>query len=81
MDPQKEFGINVRNLRRKKGWTQEELSYETGVDRGDVSRIESGEANPTLETISYFVAALETTYKEIFDFDENDNEVDDQEEE
>jgi transcriptional regulator with XRE-family HTH domain len=38
----------VRDLRKKKGWTLEELSAACGVSRSMLSEIERGRANPTL---------------------------------
>jgi transcriptional regulator with XRE-family HTH domain len=38
----------VRELRKKKGWTLEELSAACGVSRSMLSEIERGNANPTL---------------------------------
>src|SRR3954464_8795314 len=38
----------VRDLRKKKGWTLEELSAACGVSRSMLSEIERGNANPTL---------------------------------
>src|SRR4051794_16299657 len=38
----------VRDLRRKKGWTLEQLSAACGVSRSMLSQIERSQANPTL---------------------------------
>ena len=38
----------VRELRKKKGWTLEELSAACGVSRSMLSEVERGSANPTL---------------------------------
>jgi transcriptional regulator with XRE-family HTH domain len=38
----------VRELRRKKGWTLEQLSAACGVSRSMLSQIERNQANPTL---------------------------------
>jgi transcriptional regulator with XRE-family HTH domain len=38
----------VRDLRKKRGWTLEELSAACGVSRSMLSEIERGNANPTL---------------------------------
>jgi transcriptional regulator with XRE-family HTH domain len=45
----------VRELRRKKGWTLEELSAACGVSRSMLSEIERGRANPTL-AVAYRIA-------------------------
>src|SRR5690606_19926313 len=38
----------VRELRRKRGWTLEQLSTACGVSRSMLSQIERNQANPTL---------------------------------
>ena len=48
MDIRKQVGISVRRLRREKGWSQEDLAFESGLHRTYVSGIERGVRNPTL---------------------------------
>ncbi|MGE5609033.1 MAG: helix-turn-helix domain-containing protein [Bacillota bacterium] len=45
----------VRDLRKKKQWTLEELSAACGVSRSMLSQIERGQANPTL-AVTYRIA-------------------------
>ena len=45
----------VRSLRKKRGWTLEELSVACGVSRSMLSQIERGQANPTL-AVTYRIA-------------------------
>ena len=45
----------VRELRKKKGWTLEEMSAACGVSRSMLSEIERGRANPTL-AVAYRIA-------------------------
>lgn len=45
----------VRQLRKKKGWTLEQLSAACGVSRSMLSQIERNEANPTL-AVAYRIA-------------------------
>ena len=48
MDIRKQVGLNVQQLRREKGWSQEALAFESGLHRTYVSGIERGVRNPTL---------------------------------
>ena len=48
MDIRKQVGVNVQRLRREKGWSQEDLAFESGLHRTYVSGIERGVRNPTL---------------------------------
>lgn len=44
--------------RAKAGLSQIELSSETGIDQSDISKIERGVSNPTVETLGRIAAAL-----------------------
>ena len=48
MDIRKQVGINLRRLRLEKGWSQEDMAFESGLHRTYVSGIERGVRNPTL---------------------------------
>ncbi|ELP2650179.1 helix-turn-helix transcriptional regulator [Vibrio fluvialis] len=48
-DLAKKFGINVRNMRKEKGISQDKLALSADIDRSYVGRIERGEVNITLE--------------------------------
>ncbi|WP_353888981.1 helix-turn-helix domain-containing protein [Acidovorax kalamii] len=56
LDPRRSLGLRVKELRADHGLTQEELAERSGMFRTYLSRIESGQANPTL-TVLYQVAA------------------------
>lgn len=49
---------DVLRLRRAKGLTQRELAELSGVDRGDLSRIEHGQGNATTATFQRLARAL-----------------------
>jgi transcriptional regulator with XRE-family HTH domain len=52
------FGNRVRELRKKKGLSQEGLALEAGLDRSYVGGVERGERNVSLENIAKLAAAL-----------------------
>ncbi len=41
----------IINARQKSGMTQKELSDCTGIAQGDISKLERGNANPSLKTL------------------------------
>ena len=45
------LGEKILNLRKARGWSQEELADRTGVSRQAVSRWESGSAKPDADKI------------------------------
>ena len=48
----------VTVLRERRGLTQADLAERTGIDQGDISRIERGSANPTERTLARIGDAL-----------------------
>src|SRR6187397_576392 len=54
------FGITVRTVRIRRGWTQDDLSAATHVSRAQIGRIEHGNADSIqLGTLRHVCAALE----------------------
>lgn len=41
----------ILDARQKRGLTQKELSERTGITQADISRLEKGNANPSLKTL------------------------------
>jgi transcriptional regulator with XRE-family HTH domain len=60
MQATKAFGINVRWLRQSRKFSQEVLAQQCGIYRSYLSRIESGDANPTLMVIVALAHSLGT---------------------
>lgn len=52
------FGLNIRDLRKKKGLSQEALAYMANINRNYLGCIERGENSPTLEVIWSLSRAL-----------------------
>jgi len=55
------FGQNVRGIRLKLGWSQEELAERAGLHRTYIGSIERGERNISLDNIIRLALALRTT--------------------
>ena len=58
MDMRKLVGENVRRIRPKKGWTQEQLADVSGLSQQYISGLESGRRNPTVVTLHEVAQAL-----------------------
>ena len=54
----REFGERVRVLRRRRGWSQEQLADSTGMHRTFIGQVENGKSGPTLVTITRLALAL-----------------------
>lgn len=61
----KKIGKNVRELRERKGITQEELALEAGLNRAYIGYIERGERNPSTETLVKIAKALKVSAKDL----------------
>lgn len=59
--------IRVKNLRKTKGWTLEQLSSLSGVSRSMLSQIERGAANPTLGVAYRIAQAFSLTLGDLVD--------------
>ena len=49
--------------RKKKCITQKELSERTGIAHGDISKMENGNANPSIRTLQRLAAAMDMSLK------------------
>ncbi|MBT4219753.1 MAG: helix-turn-helix transcriptional regulator [Rhodospirillaceae bacterium] len=58
MDIRRQVGLNVKKIRKKHGWSQEALAFETGLHRTYVSGIERGIRNPTVTILAKLAIAL-----------------------
>ena len=61
-----ELGQKIRNMRQRRGLTQEELAEKVDISQRTLSGIETGENFITAETLDKLADALETTFEEIF---------------
>ena len=52
------LGPEIAARRRAAGLTQQQLAEKTGIDQAAISRIESGHANPTLNTLEALVEGI-----------------------
>lgn len=52
MEIRKQLGFNVQRLRYERGWSQEDLAFESGLHRTYVSGIERGVRNPTVTIVA-----------------------------
>ena len=66
------FGMNLRLSRLAKGFTQERLANELGVEISQISRIERGVLNTSVTTLYGLSKVLCIDISELFIFDENE---------
>lgn len=67
------FGIRLRQLRQRKGWSQDQLARKAGLNSSYIGRIERAERNITLEVVEKLAEALDIPVKSLFEFDDMDS--------
>lgn len=63
------LGCRIRQLRLSRGFSQEELAFNCGLDKNYIGYIERGEKSPTINTIYKLAVGLKISLKELFDYD------------
>ena len=66
MDDEKQLGINIRELRKLRLLTQDELAERAGFSLQHVGDIERGKANPTLSCLLKLAEVLNVAVSDFF---------------
>jgi DNA-binding XRE family transcriptional regulator len=64
----KAFAQRLKEVRKIKNFSQEELAYKSGLSLSQIARIETAKTNPTLSTIFRIARTMEVKLPELFDF-------------
>lgn len=60
------LGTRIRELRTKKGWSQESFADECGINRSHMGQVERGETNMTFATLYFISQRLEISIAALF---------------
>ncbi|HBU83666.1 MULTISPECIES: helix-turn-helix domain-containing protein [Paenibacillus] len=63
-------GNRIRELRKAKGWTQEQLAEAAGLHYSYIGGVERGDRNISLETLEKIINGFQVPAEEIFKFQE-----------
>ena len=63
LQPERAIIQAIIDARKQSGLTQKELSERTGITPGDISKLERGNANPSLNTLQRLAAGMGMTIK------------------
>ncbi len=63
------FGKRVVELRKQKGISQEQLSYDTDISLSSISKLERGILNVSILNLYKLSKALGVHHKDLMDFD------------
>lgn len=58
LEPEFDIIRAMIEARRKKGITQKQLAERTGIAQGDISKLENGNANPSIKTLQRLAAGM-----------------------
>jgi transcriptional regulator with XRE-family HTH domain len=63
---QKRLGVRIRELRLKRGWTQDVFADKSGFHRAQVGAFERGEMNITLASLHLIAQTLKLKVADLF---------------
>ena len=66
MDIKELLGKRIKELRKEKGLTQEQLAETVGIEPNNLSRIEKGRNYPTPENLSKIANALNVSVDKLY---------------
>lgn len=61
------LGKRIREIRKAKKMSQEELAYQSKTDYSYLNEIEAGKRNPSVKRINEIAKALGVSIKDLFD--------------
>ena len=68
----KAFGLRLREIRKSKNLSQQQLAYSADLELSQISRIERGIINTSISQAFQIAKALNIHIKVLFDFDIED---------
>ena len=66
MDIRAKIGLRIRELRKAKGLSQEQLALKAEIDRTYMASVENGKRNVAIVNIEKIINALDTSFKDFF---------------
>lgn len=62
---QKNIGVNLRNIRKTRGYSLDSTAEITGVSKAMLGQIERGESNPTVTTLWKIASGLQVSFSSL----------------
>jgi len=67
LDPLHTFAANLRRIREESGFSQEKLALESDLSMGHVSKIDRGDCEPGVRTVSKLARGLGVSVAALFE--------------
>ena len=64
----KEFGVHLRNLRKEKGYTQQQMADMLNISRSTYTYYETGKSQPSFQNLKKLCEILEVDYNKILEY-------------
>ena len=71
MDNRKTLGLRIKELRKRKGISQEKLAELVELEPPSICNIETGRNYPTFQNLEKIVEVLDSTFLEVFQFSQH----------
>ncbi len=62
------LGKRIKEIRRQQKISQDQLAFESGISKNQISRIERGDINTGISTLFILAEVLDVPIKDLFDF-------------
>lgn len=69
MDNRKALGLRLKELRKRKGLSQEALAELVNLEPPSICNIETGRNYPTIQNLEKIINALHISFMEVFNFE------------
>lgn len=63
------LGLRIKELRKAKNYTQEELAEKLNIETRQLSKLETGRHYPSFETVVALLKTFDMTFEELTTFD------------
>ncbi len=71
MDNKKLLGKRIKELRKRKNFTQEKLAEIIGVEPASICNIENGYNYPSFQNLEKILCVLEVSFIDVFNFEQH----------
>lgn len=65
------FGARIKEIRTLRGISQEKLALKANVNVSFLGQVERGNKKPTIDTVDKLLNALDISYRDFFDIENN----------
>lgn len=70
------LGKRIKELRKKRGFTQDYLAEKLGIEPRQLSKLETGRHYPSFETVVALLDTFDITFEELISYNHLDNSID-----